>query len=209
MLYTPLSVSSDRVKGYLPHVRYPPIRHPKAADVIHYKKMQRQSLAVRLGPAGVEVRLPQWASSRDPRVREAIFQHLARAAKLVPPESDPARPITRAQLQKETLDQAARLSVAPNRVQVRAMSSRWGSCTSLGNITFSDRILHMPSLLREYLICHELLHLKELNHGPQFRRLLDQCVPDWKLREEWLVGWVAQKELQVLKARRPSPASPN
>ena len=170
--------------------------------MIRYKKMDRKSLAVRLGPAGVEVRLPRWASSRDPRVREAVMQHLTQAAKLVPPELDPARPLTRAELQAEALAWADRLSVAPKRIQVRTMASRWGSCTSLGNVTFSDRILHMPKLLREYLICHELLHLRVLNHGPQFRRLLEDCLSDWKLREEWLVGWVARREIESLRARR-------
>jgi len=170
--------------------------------LIRYKKMERKSLAIRLGPAGVEVRLPQWASTHDPRVREAVMQHLARAAKLVPPELDPPRPLTRAELQAEADAWADRLSVSPKRLQVRRMATRWGSCTSLGNVTFSDRILHMPKLLRDYLICHELLHLRELNHGPQFRCLLEGCLSDWKLREEWLVGWVARSEIESLRARR-------
>lgn len=170
--------------------------------MIRYKKMDRKSLAVRLGPAGTEVRLPLWASTRDPRVHDAVMQHLARAAKLVPPELDPPRPLTRAELQGEAESWAARLGVTPKRIQVRVLSSRWGSCTSLGNVTFSDRILQMPKLLRDYLICHELLHLKVLNHGPQFRRLLEDSLSDWKLREEWLVGWVARRELDTLRSHR-------
>ncbi len=171
--------------------------------MIRYKKMDRKSLAIRLGPAGIEVRLPRWSTSRDPRVREAVMQHLIRAAKLVPPELDPPRPLTREELQVEAMAWADRLGVTPKRIQVRTMASRWGSCSSLGNITLSDRILQMPKLLREYLICHELLHLRELNHGPRFRQALEECVSDWKLREEWLVGWVARRALHALDGRRP------
>lgn len=168
--------------------------------MIRYKKMDRKSLAVSLGPSGVEVRLPKWASVRDPRVREAVAQHLTRAARLVPPEADPPRPLTRAELRSEALSWARKLGVEPRRVQVRAMSSRWGSCTSRGNITLSDRILQMPRLLREYLICHELAHLRYLDHGSDFRHLMSRVMPDWKLREEWLVGWIARRELQALSA---------
>jgi predicted metal-dependent hydrolase len=170
--------------------------------VIRFKKMDRKSLAVSIGPSGVEVRLPQWASVRDPRVREAISQHLTRAARLVPPEPDPPRPLTREELRQETEECARRLQVEPKRLQVRTMSTRWGSCTSRGNVTLSDRILQMTRLLREYLICHELAHLRVLNHGPEFRQLMAQVMPDWKLREEWLVGWIARRELQAMTSRR-------
>ena len=94
--------------------------------MIRYKKMERKSLAVRLGPSGVEVRLPRWASTRDPRIREAIMEHLTRAAKLVPPEPDPPSPLTRDELQAEAEVWAARLGVTPKRIQVRNMATRWG-----------------------------------------------------------------------------------
>lgn len=164
--------------------------------------MERKSLQVRLGPAGVEVRLPLWASVRDPNTRKIVEQHLAQAAKDAPRQPNPTVPITKNGFCTEVMAWAIRLGVAPNRVQVRRMSSRWGSCTSRGNITFSHRVLEMPTVLRDYLICHELTHLRVLNHGPEFKCLMSLIMPDWKRREQQLGGWVARQELQAMLRRR-------
>jgi len=170
--------------------------------LIRFKKMNRKSVAINIGPAGVEVRLPEWASTRDPQLREDIAKHLARLAQALPPHLATSQPLDRAALAQEVAAWAERLQVQPARIQVRHLSTRWGSCTSRGNLTFSDRILDMPDPLRQYLICHELIHLRVLNHGPQFRRLLTQAMPDWKQRQEWLASWVARGELAALKLGR-------
>ena len=169
--------------------------------MIRYKKMERRSVALSVGPAGVEVRLPYGVSARSPELRRFVAEQLAKAAATAPDDPDPARPLSRQQLCLEVAAWAARLGVSPNRTQVRAMTSRWGSCTSRGNLTFSRRTLEMPSSLRDYLICHELTHLRELNHGPEFRRLMSAAMADWKRREKALCGWVARQELAALRRR--------
>jgi predicted metal-dependent hydrolase len=67
-----------------------------------------------------------------------------------------------------------------NRVAIRNTRSRWGSCSSKKNLNFNYRILFLPPELRDYLIVHELCHLQEMNHAPQFWALVAQQAPDYK-----------------------------
>ncbi len=67
-----------------------------------------------------------------------------------------------------------------NRVAVRNTKRRWGSCSSLGNLNFSYKILFLPETLQDYLIVHELCHLKEFNHGQGFWDLVAQQIPEYK-----------------------------
>lgn len=65
-----------------------------------------------------------------------------------------------------------------NRVSIRNTKTCWGSCTSLGNLNFSYKLLFLPAHLQDYIIVHELCHLAELNHGPRFWELVSRQVPD-------------------------------
>ena len=64
-----------------------------------------------------------------------------------------------------------------NRVFIKNNVSNWGSCSSKGNINLNLRLVELPPELRDYVILHELCHLKYLNHGPQFHALLEQVCP--------------------------------
>ena len=68
--------------------------------------------------------------------------------------------------------------LAWNRVAIRNQRRSWGSCTSLRNLNFSYRILFLPQHLQDYIIVHELCHLVELNHGPNFWALVAERVPE-------------------------------
>jgi predicted metal-dependent hydrolase len=72
------------------------------------------------------------------------------------------------------------------RVAVRNQRRCWGSCSALGNLNFSYRLLFLPSELSDYIIAHELCHLKELNHSPRFWDLLSKTIPDFKRRKQTL-----------------------
>lgn len=63
------------------------------------------------------------------------------------------------------------------RVAIRMNTSRWGSCSSKGNLNFDYRILFLPPYLQKYLVVHELCHLVEMNHSPRFWALVEQAVP--------------------------------
>lgn len=67
---------------------------------------------------------------------------------------------------------AIKLKVAPAQVRVQAMTRKWASCSTTGRITFSRDLLRRPRLFRDYVIAHELLHLRIPNHGKLFRTTL-------------------------------------
>ena len=82
--------------------------------------------------------------------------------------------------------EAPRLGVRPARVSVRDPRTRWGSCSSRGTLSFSWRLLLVPEQTMEYVVVHELCHLRELNHSPRFWALLDEALPGWQTDAVWL-----------------------
>lgn len=77
-------------------------------------------------------------------------------------------------------------SVAPPHLIVRAMRSRWGSLSAGGRMTLNAHLVRAPRPCIEYVVTHELCHLKHRDHGAQFFRLLGQVMPDWERRKQRL-----------------------
>jgi predicted metal-dependent hydrolase len=71
-------------------------------------------------------------------------------------------------------------------ITMRALSHRWGSTTKAGRITFNMDVIKLPPVLLDYVIAHELIHLKIPNHSPAYWRLLGRVMPDWEKRRERL-----------------------
>lgn len=71
-------------------------------------------------------------------------------------------------------------------VRFRDTTSRWGSCTSDGTLSFSWRIMMAPAPVINYLVAHEVAHLQEMNHGPKFWKLCDELCPDTERCKAWL-----------------------
>ncbi len=74
----------------------------------------------------------------------------------------------------------------PTKVEVRDLGYRWGSCGKNGSLYFNWRLLQFPVRIVDYVVIHELIHLEEPRHGPEFRRALDRALPDWRQRESEL-----------------------
>jgi predicted metal-dependent hydrolase len=83
------------------------------------------------------------------------------------------------------------VGVRPQRISVRDQRTRWGSCTARGTLSFSWRLLLAPPAILDYVVVHELCHLRELNHSPAFWSLLERTRPGWRAEAAWLRdhGW--------------------
>jgi predicted metal-dependent hydrolase len=81
---------------------------------------------------------------------------------------------------------AATLGVAIRRISVRDQSSRWGSCSTTGVLSYSWRLILAPPFVLDYLAVHEVAHLVEMNHSARFWRLVDRLCPDAGRAKTWL-----------------------
>ena len=75
---------------------------------------------------------------------------------------------------------AANLGVSPRSVCIKDFKTKWGSCSKNGDIAYNWKVIMAPSNLVDYVVIHELCHLKELNHSAKFWKLLDLHKPDWQ-----------------------------
>ena len=81
---------------------------------------------------------------------------------------------------------STRVGRKPRQVTLRDMSSRWGSCSREGNISLSWRLVLGPQHVLDYVIAHEMAHLRELNHGPRFWALVGKICPGFEGSRQWL-----------------------
>jgi hypothetical protein len=85
---------------------------------------------------------------------------------------------------------ALKVRVRPRQVRVQRMTRKWASCSTSGQLTFAADLLEQSRRFQDYVIVHELLHLKIPNHGKVFRSLLSTHLPGW--RQYCAEGFVAQ-----------------
>ncbi len=81
---------------------------------------------------------------------------------------------------------AERAGVSFGAVKITGAKKRWGSCTSEGNINFSWRLILAPEHIIDYVVAHEVSHLKEMNHSPRFWRVVSHLYPEYKKSKQWL-----------------------
>lgn len=87
---------------------------------------------------------------------------------------------------ERSLEMIRGLIDTPPGLRIRKMSKRWGSCSDAGTLTLNLDLIKAPSPCIDYVIVHELCHLKVMNHGERFYRFLSHHMPDWKRRRERL-----------------------
>ena len=81
---------------------------------------------------------------------------------------------------------APRLGVRPSRVTIRGQRSRWGSCSGRGTLSLNWRLMMVPSALADYVVVHELCHLRHMDHSPRFWEMVGEVVPDYRERRRSL-----------------------
>ena len=90
------------------------------------------------------------------------------------------------ELPQRLLGLAAQHGLTVTRVSVRNQRWRWGSCNRAGHICLNWRLLTMPDEVRDYVLIHELMHLKRMDHSPRFWKLVAAACPDYQSARRWL-----------------------
>lgn len=108
----------------------------------------------------------------DGDLRPTLEAHFARRAKV--------------ELPARTWELAAVTGVEVKLVSVRNQRSRWGSCSANGTISLNWRLVQTPDFVRDYIIYHELMHLREMNHSERFWERVAEVCPDWREAERWI-----------------------
>lgn len=88
------------------------------------------------------------------------------------------------------LSAARSLELRQPRIRIQRLSKRWGSCTRAGTILLNTELIRTPPYCIEYVIMHEICHLRVHDHGVRFFQLLTRCMPDWKRRKTRLDSFV-------------------
>ncbi len=148
---------------------------------ITVRRQHRSSLMMRPVPGGFEVYIPRWMKPTSPKVYAFIESGLAKLGGKAPPI--PVEQTSKADILTMVESWAVQMGVQPGRVQFRTMTRKWGSCSSTTNITLNTRLTWLPPRLAEYVVVHELVHLRVLNHDKEFKALMSQHLPDWAERE--------------------------
>jgi predicted metal-dependent hydrolase len=105
-------------------------------------------------------------------LRPTLEAHFARRARI--------------ELTARTWELAALTGVEVKHVTVRNQRSRWGSCSANGTISLNWRLVQTPEFVRDYILYHELMHLREMNHSARFWARVEEVCPDWRRAERWI-----------------------
>ena len=128
----------------------------------------------------------------DPAARGGAFLlhgelHIAGAAEFLPRRvRDFLRQEARRRLGALTLAKAGLIGVMPKRVTMKDTTSRWGSCAPDRTLALSWRLVMAPGFVQDYVVAHEVAHLRHMNHGAQFWQLVDELTPHTRTAIPWL-----------------------
>jgi hypothetical protein len=156
---------------------------------ITHRRGQRGTVWTETGPNGERLLC---VAGEPPHVDRRIGDFLKREA--------------RRDLEAASRRHAATLGVVFKRISVRDQSSRWGSCSNTGVLSFSWRLILAPPVILDYLVAHEVAHLAELNHSRRFWKLVRRMHPDCDRAKVWLDLHGTDLHRYGLPARRAGAA---
>jgi predicted metal-dependent hydrolase len=135
-----------------------------------------------LDEGGFEFRAPLTALQSETVVKSALFRVV--------------RPWLEREIQRYIDVLGVPDGLIPREIRIKRMRSRWGSCGPRGDINLNWILAFMPPEMLEYVVYHELCHLKHRNHSDSFWSLVETRIPDWRQRRAWLKQegglWVAR-----------------
>ena len=140
---------------------------------------------IRLDGIAVPIRIAQTSAG-------AVARYAGRAVRVnnpddVRPEIErDMRQLARERLVPRLHALAARHRLTVSRVTIRNQRSRWGSCSRSRAIALNFRLIQMPPEVCDYVLIHELMHLRQQNHGPRFWALVEEACPHYRDAERWL-----------------------
>lgn len=186
---------ADRFRQLAEHSVNP---YPEKYEIIY---SYRGSLAVQITQQSeVKVRAP-WNTPRADIDRllvekqKWILKHLSKAVENALPAPPPPLPESERRRYMETARDiftrktayyASIMGVTYGRISIREQKTRWGSCSSDGNLNYNWRIIFAPEEVLDYIVVHELAHRREMNHSPAFYRIVESVLPDYKKEQRWL-----------------------
>ena len=119
-----------------------------------------------------------------------IESRLARPAATQPPLTEEEKATlmaaAREDIPRRVAQFAPQVGVGVGRITIRCQHTRWGSCSSKGNLNFNCLLMLCPEWVRDYVVIHELCHRREMNHSPRFWALVAANCPDYNAARRWL-----------------------
>ena len=164
---------------------------PEIGEVTFRKSLRSRSISIRVHPVkGVSVSVPYIVPYAAARLffearRGWILETMARQKERLkdvrpaaPGEIEALRRQAKAELPPRLAELAARYGFVYNKVVIKHNASNWGSCSSKGNINLNLNIVRLPKVLQDYVLLHELCHLRHQDHGHAFHLLLEHVLTD-------------------------------
>ena len=167
---------------------------PSSPEYYFVRHRRARRYLLRVDPDGrIRVTIPRGGSRREAdafalRNRAWISAQLSRVRPpAVTAEAQRAwRAQAKAVLPERLFELAVRHGCVVKAVSIRSQKTRWGSCGRNGHISLNWRLMLMPEWVRDYVLVHELMHLRRLDHSPKFWRLVEAACPAYRLARQWL-----------------------